>query len=163
MGYTIILYHVIISSTIPWPFSISAPFSSGNHHYCGKASGLQGLDHWDGFFPIMTSTATCVMLMLKFTDVPRIYFILCSFSRNKFQWTDLVLYFRNFFLNYIAQCFLVIFSFLIFRNIILFMGASVFCVSSLLWALFSFALFHLLLCIILSLSSVFLTLLSAMP
>ena len=136
MGYNIMLYHVIISSTIPWPFSMSAPSSFGNDHCCGKASDLQGLDHWDGFLLIKTSTATCVMLMLKFTNVPRIYYILCSFSRNRFRWMDLVLYFRNFSLNYIAQCFLVIFSFLIFRNTILFMGASVFCVSSFLWALF---------------------------
>lgn len=63
------------------------------------------------------------------------YFLfLHRFSRNSFQCTNLVLYFRTFFSQFITECFLLTLSFLIFRNVNFYEDFFVFFyISSILW------------------------------
>lgn len=155
---------MIISSTISWPCFYYCSILFQDWPLLWKGQWSPRFASLRCLFPTMTSTGNCVVLMLKFTDITRIYFILCSFSGNSFQWTDLVLYFRNIFLNYITECVLVCSPFS-FSGTLFFLW-EVFCFLCFIFSLntFIFLFFSIFFYIpSLSLSSVLLILLSAMP
>lgn len=94
MAY-ITLCYVIISATIPQPCFHYCSTVFRCNCCCGKLSGLQGWAPRKWHLPIIVPTGTFVVCHCWRLLTLQEYFILHSFSRNSFQYTDLGLYFRN--------------------------------------------------------------------